>query len=226
MIPGRKIMNRATFMLVALFATVGVMGSADAQNKCQGAKIKDAAKKAACVAGLEAKRVSTGTPIDSDKLAKCQAKLSTAYGKLEGKGKCNTTGDAGAIEDKVDAFVADLVSALDVAPTTTSTTLPMNCPGPPCASFGGGCAANADCCSNNCELSGLPPFCGVAMVPGGCCQTPDDCSTATTCSGGRCECVPNGGSCASDANCCSNNCFGVAPGQCQSVAPTTSTTLP
>jgi len=165
---GRRPRSMVVFM--ALCATVAIARNAHAQNKCQGAKINAAGKKAACIAGLEAKRVSKGTPIDSGKLAKCQDKVSAAYAKLETKGNCNTTGDAGAIENKVDAFVADLVSALDVANTTTSTTLPMNCPGAPCASFGEGCTANGDCCSNNCELSGMPPFCGVAVVPGGCCQ--------------------------------------------------------
>jgi hypothetical protein len=83
-------------------------------NKCQGSKIKDAGKKAACLAGLQAKFASSGTAIDPAKVAKCQAKVGAAYTKLEGKGDCNTTGDAGAIEAKVDAFVDDLVNELDV----------------------------------------------------------------------------------------------------------------
>jgi hypothetical protein len=76
-------------------------------NKCQGEKIKAAGKKAACKLTLEAKQASKGGSIDPAKVAKCEAKLSSAFAKQEAGGACNTTGDAAAIEAKVDAFVAD-----------------------------------------------------------------------------------------------------------------------
>src|SRR5436190_821775 len=107
-------MRRLTVMLVGAFALFGIAASAHAQslNKCQAAKIKDAGKKAQCLTGLQAKFAATGVAIDPLKVAKCDAKVSAAYDKLESKvpQQCNTTGDKGAIESKVDAFVNDVVS--------------------------------------------------------------------------------------------------------------------
>src|SRR5690349_10902793 len=103
-------MRRVTVMLVGAFALCGVVTGANAQspNKCQAAKIKDAGKKAQCVTGLQSKFAATGVAIDPLKLAKCQAKVSAAYDKLEAKPGCNTTGDKGAIESKVDSFTSDV----------------------------------------------------------------------------------------------------------------------
>src|SRR6266850_1571508 len=75
-------------------------------NKCQGSKIKGAGKKASCLAGLHAKDVGKGVPVDPAKVTKCEAKVGAAFAKAESKvpQQCNTTGDAGDIEAKVDAF--------------------------------------------------------------------------------------------------------------------------
>src|SRR5215472_16764129 len=116
-------MKRVTVMFVGALAVCGLAASAHAANKCQGAKIKDAGKKASCLAGLYSKQAAAGGTIDPAKVAKCQAKVSAAYDKLESKPGCNTTGDKGAIESKVDAFVDDLVSELAVG------TLPNACQG-------------------------------------------------------------------------------------------------
>jgi hypothetical protein len=106
-----------TLGVVVLLATTG--GTASAQSKCQGSKIKDAGKKAACLAGLNAKLVAAGTgTLDPAKVAKCQAKVLTAYPKLEAKPGCNTTGDSTAIENKVDAFIDDLVTELGGGPAS------------------------------------------------------------------------------------------------------------
>ena len=107
----------------ALFLVAGTASAQSAMNKCQGSKIKDAGKKAACLAGLQAKVAGSGATLDPAKVAKCEAKVGVAYGKLEGKGGCGTTGDATAIENKVDAFVDDLVTELAVG------TLPNKCQG-------------------------------------------------------------------------------------------------
>src|SRR5690349_12894713 len=103
--------------------TLGVAGAASAQNKCQGAKIKDAGKKASCLAGLQSKVAASGGTVDPAKVAKCDAKVSAAYDKLEAKPGCNTTGDKNAIEAKVDSFINDLVSEL------ATGTLPNKCQG-------------------------------------------------------------------------------------------------
>src|SRR5688572_8072566 len=67
----------------ALAFVAGVGGTAQAQSKCQGEKIKAAGKKANCKAGLEAKQASKGGTIDPAKIAKCEAKLSSTYAKNE-----------------------------------------------------------------------------------------------------------------------------------------------
>ncbi len=113
-----RILGLAVLPFVVIMA-----GSALAQNKCQGAKAKAVGKKAACVLGLDAKLVGSGTPIDSAKLAKCRAKVGAAYSKLESRGGCGTTGDATAIENKVDAFADDVTTEL------SQGTLPNKCQG-------------------------------------------------------------------------------------------------
>src|SRR5439155_8378124 len=87
-------------MAVGALALIAYPSWASLPNKCQGAKIKDAGKKAACLAGLHAKVVGSGATLDPAKVAKCEAKVGAAYTKLESKvpQACNTTGDAGAIE--------------------------------------------------------------------------------------------------------------------------------
>jgi hypothetical protein len=200
--------SRSSAVVAAAVIVLSLAPPAAAQNKCQGAKIRDAVKKAACIAALQAKRVSTGMAIDSSKLAKCQAKVTDAYPKLEAKGNCKTTNDAAAIEQKVDAFVTDLVNELDVGSS--------NCPGSPCTTSGGSCGMDSDCCSGHCDLTLSPPSCAYSIAAGGCCQTANDCGFSTTCTGGRCDCLPsNGPTCGNNAQCCSNNCPTLGAGPCQ-----------
>lgn len=90
-------------------------------NKCQAGKIKAAAAKTSCLLALKATAAVTGNilePLDPAKLAKCLGKYATAFSKLEDKGGCVTSGDAAAIEGKIDAFVG-------------STTTALVCPCPP-----------------------------------------------------------------------------------------------
>jgi hypothetical protein len=93
-------------------------------SKCEGKKIRAAVQKVACVCVLEAKQAQKGGSIDPAKSGKCGASFSKSFTKAEAKGGCNTTGDADAVEAKVDAFVSDAAAELDPpsTPTTTSTT--------------------------------------------------------------------------------------------------------
>jgi len=95
--------------LAVLALVVATVGSARAENKCQGAKAKAAGKKAACIVGGQAKVLAKGGTFDS---SKCIAKFNSAFSKAEAKGGCSTTGDATAIENKVDAFATDLTTEL------------------------------------------------------------------------------------------------------------------
>src|SRR5881409_513420 len=113
---GLDMVKRLAIAVGILAVSAMTAGTASAVvNKCQGSKIKSAGKKAACLAGLNAKVVGAGATLDPAKVAKCEAKVGAAYAKLESKvpPQCNTNGDAGDIEAKVDAFIADLVSELD-----------------------------------------------------------------------------------------------------------------
>ena len=100
-----------------------------AQNKCAGAKIKAAAKKASCLLSLAAGQASKGGTSDQAKVAKCQGNVTdngvpgkpTGFAKIESKATsvpCLTVGDAAPIEAMVDAFVDDVVTDLDVATGT------------------------------------------------------------------------------------------------------------
>src|SRR5919201_2664848 len=117
-------MTRILVVALGALAFVAVSGTAEA-TKCQGEKIKAAGKKALCKAVLEGKQAAAGGTIDPAAIAKCEAKLSAAYAKQQLGTTCVTTGDAAAIESKVDAFVADLANELDV----NTGTNPNKCEG-------------------------------------------------------------------------------------------------
>ena len=85
-----------------------------AQNKCAAGKIKAAVKKVACKGKLEAKEAKKGEAPDPAKVTKCESNFVKKFAKLEAKGGCRTTGDAGTIDAKVDAFLEDLVTASTV----------------------------------------------------------------------------------------------------------------
>jgi hypothetical protein len=106
---------------VALILIAAV--AAYAENDCAASKIKASCKKAYCKARLEAAEAAKGVPVDPYKAAVCEAKFSTSFAKLEAIGGCATSNDTAALETKVDAFVADLDSELDVE----SGTNPNKC---------------------------------------------------------------------------------------------------
>jgi hypothetical protein len=86
-------------------------------NKCSAGKKKNTGGKLAGKLGCIAKAFgkAPGT-VDPACLLKAETKFSTAWGKLEAKPPCLTTGDAAALEAKVDAFMNDVINALDVGP--------------------------------------------------------------------------------------------------------------
>jgi hypothetical protein len=98
---------------------------------CQANKIKTAAGIAKCLLTLEAKEAASGLPKDQTKVDRCRDKLAARFAALELGPTCDTSGDAGAIGAKVDAFVADVdaelpwVTTTTTAPeSTTTTTVP------------------------------------------------------------------------------------------------------
>jgi hypothetical protein len=97
-----------------LLAMAGAATTADAANKCAGAKIKATGKGASCLVKLDAKEAKTGAAPDPLKLQACRDKLALAFGKAEAKPPCITNGDAAPIQTRVDTFVSDLDLALSV----------------------------------------------------------------------------------------------------------------
>ncbi len=84
-------------------------------NKCQGKKIDHARKKMICLVHLEASFVSKGKAVRPTSVKGCDAKVRVGFEEREERHDCNTTGDATAIENKVDAIVDDITTELNVA---------------------------------------------------------------------------------------------------------------
>ncbi len=192
-------MKKLALFVAAFAALTVVSGAPDAKagstaaQKCASSKIKAAEKKVACLLALRAKAALTGTPPDATKVTACGTKLTASYGKIELKGGCGTSGDAGTVENKVDAFVDDLATALT----------PVSCPSG-CVAQGGSCNTGADCCSQACDLSVLSCECA---PNGACCGPgPGGCCSGQPCVNGRCPCVTYGGGCSVNSDCCSGNC--------------------
>jgi hypothetical protein len=110
-------LKRTAQMALAIFV-LGVLaaGSAHAQAKCQGSKMKAAGKKASCLLSLRSKQVGKNKPIDPAKVQACGDKMTASFTKAETKPPCATTGDAAAIEAKVDRFVDEIAEPLALTP--------------------------------------------------------------------------------------------------------------
>ncbi len=83
-------------------------------SKCTGKKFGVAGKKVRSRAKCYAKAVTTGATVDSTCLGTATTNFSNAWTKLEATpNDCRTTGDAGTVENHIDAFTDGLVSALE-----------------------------------------------------------------------------------------------------------------
>jgi hypothetical protein len=113
-------------------------GAPVAKSKCDSGKIQCVAKKQACLLAAYAKAEKKGVDVDAEKVLKCTEKFDGGskpekgcIAKLESKEKqekpttlCTVRGDLKALEAKVDAFVADVVSEID---TQFPTLQPSDC---------------------------------------------------------------------------------------------------
>src|SRR5437762_5573190 len=127
---------RRPFLLAAGFAAVVVSFPSDGigsppspettAHRCAAVKIKAAGKKAHAKAICYATAAAMGRPVSQTCLDKADAQFTAAFANAEEKavkgGGCATRGDDSVIEDKVDAFVSDVVSAIPASTTTSSTT--------------------------------------------------------------------------------------------------------
>jgi hypothetical protein len=126
-----------------------VANAGDPALRCTAAKLRAAGQKVQGKLGCHARGLLDGGGADAGCLAKVEAKFLARWGRIEGKGGCPVVGDAAAVEDRVDAFVADLVDALPPG-TSTSTTTTTTSSCPPTTAF---------YCGNFCPGPGPPPLC-------------------------------------------------------------------
>src|SRR5438552_5648835 len=161
-------------------------------QRCAAAKIKEAGKKAHAKALCYAKAAAAGVPVSQACLDKADAQFSLAFANAEEKarksGGCATTGDDAVIEDKVDAFVSDVVSELPATTTTTTTTTTTvttspsggccgSCPAVEfCYTYTCVCPANSRC---GC-VGPLHPPTTSCYCSGACCPTTTTTPTSTT----------------------------------------------
>jgi hypothetical protein len=99
----------------------------DPATKCEVAKLKEAGKKAACLATEETK-VILGKPANP---AKCEDAFTKAFAKAEAAavkagGSCTVTGDVAVIEALVDTCVDDIASALNGVPPAPCAQFPAS----------------------------------------------------------------------------------------------------
>ena len=111
-------MKRSCSLALGIIAFVWLAaGSACAQTeKCQAAKMKAAGKKAGCLLKVRSKSAAKAVLVDTAKVTACETKFSGAFTKAESKPPCSTTGDASAIESKVDRFVKEIAAELALSP--------------------------------------------------------------------------------------------------------------
>jgi hypothetical protein len=95
-----------------------VMAATDPADACKDAKLKTTGKKASGVLKALGKNIKKPNPakLGSD-ISKAQSKMTKGFVKAEGKGGCDTTGDVGAVEAKVDAFALDVIGELSPSPS-------------------------------------------------------------------------------------------------------------
>jgi cysteine-rich repeat protein len=131
-------------------------------SKCSSAKLKESGKKVAGKTKCHAKAVGKGVAVDSACLGKVETKFEAGFAKAEAKEDCLSTGDAGATETAIDAFLDDLLAELSPPPTTTTTTMP----GPVCGngtqeageSCDDGNTSNNDSCPADCTIDACTPI--------------------------------------------------------------------
>lgn len=175
-------------------------------NACAAAKKLCVSKKTAALLKCHSKAEKPPSGLDPVKFAACIQKAKTkfdggpnpakgCFAKLEAKYGvgCLTSGDTAALEAKVDAYVDDVVCALDsnggTCPTPTATPTPQPTATPNCSNGQqDGGETGVDCGGGVCAPCGL----------GGGCLISGHCVATTVCSAGQCVCGAGLGDCNSN----------------------------
>lgn len=94
----------------------------DARRALRGREARRGERKTAAELRCHETALLRGRPVDDGCLAFASAHFTAAFAHAERKGGCATTGDTGAVEAEVDAYVATLVGALPASTSTSTTT--------------------------------------------------------------------------------------------------------
>jgi hypothetical protein len=106
----------AVIGLGTLLAVGPARAGTDPAASCKAAKAKATGKKASSLMKAFGKNIKSPSPVRlAQSISKAESKFTKGFTKAESKGGCLTTADAGAIEAKVDALVADAIE--DLGPT-------------------------------------------------------------------------------------------------------------
>jgi hypothetical protein len=182
-----KAFASAVLCVFTFVAATGVArASATPAQKCASSKIKEMGKKANGKLTCWSKEV-----VRPGSLAACTAavegKFADRFARAEGKGGCGTTGDAGPIEAKVDAFVDDVVTALTGSPpgVILGTDDAKRCASAKLRAAGRKTASKTECYSEAATTRTLDPLClsaaearfgqkwGATEAKGGCATSGD-----------------------------------------------------
>src|SRR5262249_29474975 len=79
-------------------------------------------KKTKCLLGVEARAGMRSRSPDDRRHGTCRETFSVTFATVQKRADCGSSATVDDVESAVDAFVADLVSALETVPTTTSTS--------------------------------------------------------------------------------------------------------
>src|SRR2546422_2733685 len=111
----RVVIHASVLGVLALMATPA-RGAGTPAQACAASKLKASSVKARGKLKCHARAARKHIPPSPDCLSRYEDRFSRAWDKAELAGGCATLGDKGTIENKVDAFVNDVVSALTGPP--------------------------------------------------------------------------------------------------------------
>jgi hypothetical protein len=110
------IRNLALALGLGMFLMAGISYAAVLpENTCKDSKLKFTGKKAFDLLKAYGKNIKKNPDTNLSKnVSKAESKFTKAFSKAESKGAgaCLTSGDVGVIENKVDAFVLDVIAEL------------------------------------------------------------------------------------------------------------------
>jgi hypothetical protein len=147
-VPHRRTrMKSALAFLIALsFLIVAARGATDPASRCTAAKIKAAAKKTNSKLKCHAAAAARAISVDPSCVMRAEEKFIAAWARAEAKGGCPTSLDEATVEGKVDACVADVMSAFRPCGEVDGMCGGVCPPNQSCFAIGVGCRGEPEPC--------------------------------------------------------------------------------